>query len=125
MAGTNASASDPNIATGKAVGANIRRKKKSSPAIRPLRRRAPDPILAPMTDPQASGGHAQRPQKGCSIQPHFCLKLPHFSPKTPQRRPISSPALGVNGAEWRKMMQPFKQGAPGAPPGASERRGGR
>ena len=59
----------------------------------------PTPILAPMTNPQASGGHAQRPQRGRSIQPHSSPKLPHFSPKTPHRRLISSPALGVNGAE--------------------------
>ena len=56
----------------------------------------PTPILAPMSAPQASVGQAQRPQRGRSSPAPF---LPHFCPKTPHRRPISSPALGVNGAE--------------------------
>jgi len=48
MAGTNASASDPNIATGKAAAADIRRKKKSPPCQPPLAPSRPRPLSLPL-----------------------------------------------------------------------------
>ena len=76
-----------------------------------------DTPLIPYDGPRraagGAGGADEVGERGRSILPHFCPKRPHFRPKLPRRRPKANPALGVNGAKWCKMVQPYSKSASG------------